>query len=73
MPGLKWMLGLAAVIALAAAFLIKSGLLAPTDKESAVRPGHQVEGYHEQRTSTFLRTKQQLRDIQQKREEEVFW
>ena len=73
MLSFKWVLGLAAVIALVAAFLIKSGLLAPSGEESAVRPGQEAEGYHEQRTSTLLRTKQQLRNIQQKREEEVFW
>jgi len=70
---LKWMLVIAAVVGLALALLIKSGLMAPTGEESAIRPGRPVEGYHEQVTSTHLRTKQQLQEIQKSQDEQADW
>ena len=73
MPRLGWVMVIAAVLGLLIGFLIKSGLLAPTGQESAVRPGKPVEGYHEQVTSTYLRAKQQIGDIRKKQDEQTSW
>ena len=73
MPSLKWIIIVAAVIGAILAFLIKGGLTARTGEESAVRPGKPVEGYHEQVTSTYLRAKQQIHDIQKKQDEQTSW
>ena len=41
--------------------------------ESAVRPGQQVDTYHEHLTSTYLKTKEKLREIRKTQEEQVSW
>ena len=71
MPSLKWIIVVAIVVGLAIAWLIKSGMTVRTGEESMVRPGHEVEIYHEHVASQYLRAKQQLRDIQKKQEEQT--
>lgn len=73
MPSLKWIVILAAVVGAILAYLIKSGLLAPTGEESAIRPGKQVEGYHEQVTSNYLRAKEQVGDLREKLKQQGSW
>ena len=63
---MRWVIVAALVLGCLMAWLIKSGLTVHTSEESAVRPGHQVELYHEQAASTYLRAKDTIRDIQQK-------
>jgi len=73
MPSLRWIVVLAIVLGCLLAFLIKSGLTVRTGEESAIRPGQPVEIYPEQVTSTYLRTKEKLREIQKTKDEQSFW
>ncbi len=73
MPSLRWVVVAAVVLAALVVFLMKIGLIMRTGEESAVKPGHPVETYHEQVTSTYLRTKEKLRDIQKTREAQDDW
>ena len=52
--------------------LIKCGVIMRTREESAVRPGRQVEIYHEQVTSEYLGAKEKIREIQKTREGQTF-
>ena len=72
MPSLKWVIVAALVIGCLIAWLIKSALTVRTGEESAIRPGQPVETYHEALTSTYLKTKETLREIQKKKDEQEF-
>ena len=69
---LKWLLILAVVLGCLLGWLIKSGLTVRTGEESAVRPGHPVELYHEHVASGYLRAKEKIREIQKTRDEQAF-
>jgi hypothetical protein len=73
MPSLKWVVVVAALVGAVFAWLIRGGLLAPTGQESAIRPGQEARGYHEQVTSAYLRAKQQVRDLQKRRQQQAPW
>ena len=68
----RWLVILALVLGGVIGFLIKSGLTVRTNEESAVHPGKPVELYHEKAASTYLRTKDKIREIQKTSEERDF-
>jgi len=69
----KWILAFALLLGVLLGFLIKSGITLRTGEESAVRPGNNVETYQEHVISQHLKMKKKIQDIQEKREQEVFW
>lgn len=70
---LKWILVFALLLGVLLGFLIKSGITLRTGEESAVRPGSKVETYQEHAISQHIKMKEKIQDIQEKREQEVFW
>ncbi len=67
---MRWVIIAALVLACLIAFLIKSGMALHTGEPSAITPGQSVETYPEHLTSTYLQTKQQIREIEKTREEQ---
>ena len=67
---MRWIIVAAIVLGCLIGWLIKSGLTVKSGEESMIHPGKPVETYHEHVTSTYLRTKDTLREIQKKRDAE---